>query len=50
MGMENLGDLIAEIRKARADLDGIIDNATSVTSSASTRSKDQSTNSESSRC
>ena len=26
MGMENLGDLIAEIRKARADLDGIIDN------------------------
>jgi hypothetical protein len=22
MGMENLGDLIAEIRKARADLDG----------------------------
>jgi hypothetical protein len=26
MGMEYLGDLIAEIRKARADLDGIIDN------------------------
>ena len=26
MGMEYLGDLIAEIRKAQADLDGIIDN------------------------
>jgi hypothetical protein len=48
MGMENLGDLVAEIRKPISTASSTT--ATSVTSSASTRSKDQSTNSESSRC